>query len=103
MLKFAFDDTKLEPLVREKVQLMKDHGINTKSEVAFYCYCHDDSMHDDAVYRSNILKSLRVNADVMFNCDMPKTKRIKDLMKWSWRRCLYWKIPFQEYSNLCHT
>ena len=103
MLKFAFDDTKLEPVVREKIQLMKDHGINTKNDVAFYCYCHDNSMHDDTVYRCNVLKSLRVNADVMFNCDMSKTQRIKALMKWSWRKQLFWSIDYENYSRLSHT
>ena len=103
MLKFAFDNTKLEPVVREKIQLMKDHGINTKSDVAFYCYCHDDSMYEDTVYRANVLKSLRVNADVMFNCDMPKTQRIKALMKWSWRRQLFWSVDYENYSRLLHT
>jgi len=103
MLKFAFDDTKLEPIVREKIQLMKDHGINTKNDVAFYCYCHNDSMHNDAVYRSNVLKSLRVNADVMFNCDMPKTQRIKALLKWSWRKQLFWSVDYENYSRVLHT
>lgn len=102
-LKFAFDDTKLEGVVREKIYLMKDFGINTKNEVAFYCYCDDDDMHDDTVYRCNVLRSLNVNADVMFNCDKKKTSRIKNLMKWSWRKQLFWSIPYNEYSKLMHS
>lgn len=103
MYHFAFDFTELEPIVREKIQLLKDYGINLKNNVAFYCYCHDDKMHDDAVYRCNVLRSLRVNADVMFNCNMPKTQRIKALLKWSWRKQLYWSIPYEKYSKLLHT
>lgn len=103
MLKFAFDDTKLEDIVRKKIQTLKDHGVNTKNDVAFYCYCHDDKMHDDALYRANILRSLRVNADIMFNCETPKTQRIKALMKWSWRKQLFWSIPYEKYSKLLHT
>ena len=102
-LKFAFDDTSLESIVRDKIQMIKDAGVNTRSHVAFYCYCHDDSMFDDTLYRSNVLRSLNVNADVMFNCDMPKTQRVKALMKWSWRKQLFWGIPFNEYSKVLHT
>lgn len=103
VLKFAFDDTKLEGIVKDKIQLLKDYDVNTKNDVAFYCYCHDDKMHDDALYRANVLRSLNVNADIMFNCEMPKTQRIKALMKWSWRKPLYWGIPYEQYSKLLHT
>ena len=81
-LKFAFDDRSLEGIVKNKIQMIKDKGVNTKNDVAFYCYCHDDSMHDDTVYRAELLKSLGVNADVMWNCDKKKTGRIKNLLKW---------------------
>jgi len=100
---FAFDFTELESIVREKVQLLKDCGINTKNKVAFYCYCNSDQDFEDTLYRCNVLKSLRVNADVMFNCTMPKTQRIKSLMKWSWRKQLFWSVPFEKYSKLLHT
>lgn len=103
MYHFAFDFTELESIVREKIQLLKDYGINLKNNVAFYCYCHDDKMHDDAVYRCNVLKGLGTNADVMFNCEMPKTQRIRALMKWSWRKQLYWSISYEKYSKLLHT
>ena len=99
-LKFAFDDTKLESIIRKKIQMIKDYGVNTKNDVSVYCYCHDDSMHDDTVYRANVLRSLRVNADVMWNCDKRKTGRIKNLLKWSWRKPLFWSIPYKEYSKL---
>lgn len=103
MVKFAFDDSKLEKIIREKIQMLTDLGFNLKNNVAFYCYCDNDSMFEDTLYRCNVLKSLGVNADVMYNCDKPKTKRIKDLMKWSWRKQLFWSIPFERYSKLLHT
>ena len=100
---FAFDLTSLEPTIREKVQLLKDCGINTKNSVSIYCYVHDDSQYEDALYRCNVLRSLRVNARPMWNCDLPKTGRIKRLNKWAWRPNLYWSFPYKEYSKLCHT
>lgn len=103
IVRFAFDDIELEQDVRDKIQLLKDIGFNLKNNVAFYCYCHDDSMFKDTLYRCNILKKLGTNAHVMFNCEMPKTQRIKALVKWSWRKQLYWSIPFEKYSKLLHT
>jgi len=100
---FAFDFTSLEAVIRKKLDLLKDSGINIKNKVTFYVYCDSDLQYEDALYRCNVLRELGTNSNVMFNCDMPKTKRIKDLMKWSWRRCLYWKIPFERYSSLMHT
>ena len=102
-LKFAFDDTKLESLIRKKIQMIKDKGVNTKNDVAVYCYCHNDLMHDDALYRAELLKSLNVNADVMWNCELPRTQRIKNLVYWSWRKQLFWSIPYEQYSKLLHT
>lgn len=102
-LKFAFDDSRIETIVRDKIQLLKDNGVNTHSDVSVYCYCHDDYMYDDCRYRCNILKSLDVKADPMWNCELPKTERIKHLLKWGWRPQLYWSIDLDEYSKLLHT
>ena len=100
---FAFDKSSIESIVRDKIELLKDCGVNLRNNTSFYVYCDSDSCFDDALHRCNILRSLGTNASVMFNCENHKTKRIRDLMKWSWRRCLYWKIPFERYSNLLHT
>ena len=103
MLKFAFDDIKLEGVIRNKIDMLKDAGVNTKNDVAFYVYCDNDLMHDDALYRAKLLKSLRVNADVMWNCERTKTDRIKNLLKWSWRKPLFWSVEYEDYSKLLHT
>ena len=100
---FAFDFTNLEETVRSKVELLKDSGVNLKNNVSFYVYCDSDLQYEDALYRCNVLRELGTNASVMFNCDMPKTGRIRALMKWSWRKQLYWSIPFERYSRLLHT
>lgn len=102
-LKFAFDDTRLEGVVRKGIDMMKDAGVNTKNDVAFYCYCHDDSMFNDCLYRCNVLRDLRVNADVMWNCDLRPSRRIKWLKKWSWKKQLFWSVPFSEYRPSKHT
>ena len=100
---FAFDFTKLEPIIRDKVQLLKDCGISPKNKCDFYVYCHNDEQYKDALYRCNVLRELGASAFLMFNCDNGKTRRIKDLAKWCNRKCLYWSIPFERYSRLLHT
>lgn len=102
-VRFSFDDTKLEAVIRSKIDLLKDIGFSLRNNVAFYCYCHDDSMFEDTLYRCNILRSLGANAHVMFNCDMPKSQRIKNLIHWSWRKKFYWGIPYEKYSKSLHT
>lgn len=99
IINFAFDDVKLEGIIRDKIKLLSDVGINLRSSVQFFVYCHNDSMFDDALYRCNVLKELGTNAFMMFNCNNKRTKRIKHLQRWSNRRWLYWKIPFSEYLN----
>lgn len=100
---FAFDFRRLESVVRKKVRLLQECGISTKNSCDFYVYCHDDLMFDDALYRVNLLRSLGASAFFMFNCDRPKTQRIRDLTKWCNRKCLFWSVPFDEYSRLKHT
>ena len=100
---FAFDFTSLEPIIREKIQLLKDCGVNPKNYCDFYVYCHDDASYDDALYRCNVLRSIGASAFLMFNCENGKTRRIKDLTKWVNRKCLFWSIPFEKYSRLLHT
>lgn len=102
-LKFAFDDSNLKDIIIEKIDLMKSMGVNTHSDLAFYCYCDNDSMYQDCKDRCNLLKSLDVKADPMWNCDIPKTERVKILLKWAWRPQLYWSIDLDEYSKLLHT
>lgn len=103
IIRIAFDDTGLESIVRNKIQLFKDSGLDIKQKLMVYCYCHDDSMYADTLYRCNVLRELGTNAFVMFNCDQKRTRRIRDLIHWCNRKVLYWTVPFKEYSRLCHT
>lgn len=103
IIRFAFDDTKIEPIIREKIELLKDVGFDIRNKVQFYCYCHNDSMHDDTLYRCKVLKNLGTNAFVMYNCDKPRTSRIRNLIYWCNRKVIYWSIPYEEYYKKAHT
>lgn len=97
IINFAFDDSKLEGIIRSKIALLKNVGINLRSDLQFFVYCHSDEMFEDALHRCNILKDLGTNAFVMFNCDNKRSRRIMKLQRWSNRRWLYWKMSFQDY------
>jgi len=94
---FAFDFIELEAIVREKINLLKEVGINLRTDTTFYVYCDSDLDYDNAVYRCNVLRDLGTNAFLMWNCNAKKTRRIKNLIHWCNRKMLYWKIPFEEY------
>ena len=96
---FAFDFPDLEPVIREKVELLRDVGINLRTDTTFYVYCDSDQDYDNALHRCNILRDLGTNAFLMWNCEAVKTNRIKRLIHWCNRKMLYWSVPFNEYIS----
>jgi len=100
---FAWDNIKDEEIIREKINLLKGVGINTRSSVIFYVYLDGEYDYDSAVYRCRVLKSLDTNAFVMFNIDETPTKKINGLRRWANRKQLFWCCDIDEYkrNNLC--
>lgn len=103
MIRIAFDDMKDYEAVHKGINLFKDYGFDIRHRLQVYCYCHNSEMHDDCHKRCKMVKDLGTNAFVMFNCDMPKTRKIKNLIHWCNRKPLYWSIPYEKYSKICHT
>lgn len=97
-LKFAFDDMCEKESVLSGIQLLRGAGIDVRSKVYFYVYCHDDAHFDDALMRCRILKENGTNAFVMANIDTPRSKRVKHLQKWSNRPWIYWSIDFDQFT-----
>ncbi|HUT00610.1 MAG TPA: hypothetical protein VMY59_09865 [Candidatus Thermoplasmatota archaeon] len=83
----------LEQKVDRSISLLKKIVNKKTKEVLF----------DDALWRCNVLRGLGASAFVMFNCENHKTERVRHLVKWTTRKCLYWKVPFIEYSKLRHS
>jgi hypothetical protein len=96
---FAFDDTKLESIVRSKCALLKDYGINLRNDVQFYVYLDNEKQYQDAVYRCRVLKELGANPFVMFNINHRPTKKINDLRRWANRRWAFWSCDIEEYDR----
>jgi hypothetical protein len=102
MFEFAWDDIKLEKIVKHKIQMMKDCGLNTRQKVQIYTYVDSDNEFESGLYRCNELKKLNVNAFVMFNIDNPRTQRVQDLMRWVNKKMFFWKYSFEEYMKIHH-
>lgn len=96
---FAWDNIKDEVIVREKVELLKESGINTRSDVIFYVYLDGDYDYDSAVHRCRVLKSLNTNPFVMFNIDETPTKRVNELRRWANRKWAFWSCDIAEYDR----
>ena len=95
---FAFDNSNLKEIVKEKCQMMKDAGINIRRDVIFYVYCHNPAHVTDAVRRCNILKKIGTMPFVMYNIDATRTPRVKRLQHWANRRQWFWSCKFEEFS-----
>lgn len=102
LFEFAWDDIKLEKIVKWKIQLMKNCGLNTRGKVQIYVYVDSDDQFKSGLYRCNELKKLNVNSFVMYNIDNPRTQRISDLMRWANKKMFYWKFSFEEYLKIHH-
>lgn len=69
MFQFAWDDIKLEKIVKEKIKMIQNCGLNTRSKVQVYVYVDSNDEFESGLYRCNELKKMKVNAFVMFNID----------------------------------
>ena len=96
--KFAFDSMDYKDDVLRGIQILRDAGIDTKNRCIFYVYTDGDDAVDDAVERMRILKENNASAYVMLNMDVPKTRRMADLKRWS-RPWLFWSIDIDQYER----
>ncbi len=95
---FAFDNSNLSDIVKEKVKMMKEYGLNIHKDVIFYVYCDSPKDVSNAVSRCRLLKKLNVNAFVMYNIDRNRTPRVKRLQHWANRRSIFWSCDFKEFD-----
>lgn len=96
---FAFDDDRYKEQVLDGIQMLKDAGIDTRSRVSFYVYCHDDDHYDSAVARCHTLKAAGVSAYAMCNTETKRTKRMKALQRWTARPWLFWSCDLADYNH----
>lgn len=96
---FAFDDLKLEPVIRSSCKLLQEHGINLRNDVQFYVYVDSVAGYNAAVNRCRILKELGTNPFVMYNINNKPTKEINQLRRWANRRAIFWTCDIADYTR----
>lgn len=96
---FAFDDTRLEPIIRSKCEMLKSHGIDIRHLVQFYVYLDSVEQYNDAVYRCRVLKELNTNPFVMFNINHKPTKKVNELRRWANRKWAFWSFDIEDYTR----
>lgn len=102
-LDFAFDSLRYQDSVKKSIQLLKDAGVNVRSNVQFYVYCDRSQTGEygieSATKRCQMLKELGTNAYVMLNIDDEPTQEMKNLKRWANRKQIFWSIDFQDYKT----
>jgi len=96
---FAFDDSKLESIIRDKCEILKNHGIDIRHLVQFYVYLDSINQYDDAVYRCRVLKELNTNPFVMFNINNKPDKKVNSLRRWANRKWAFWSCDIANYTR----
>lgn len=96
---FAFDDSKLEPIIRSKCEILKKHGIDIRHSVQFYVYLDSINQYDDAVYRCRVLKELGTNPFIMFNINNKPNKKVNSLRRWANRKWAFWSCDISNYTR----
>lgn len=104
-MRFAWDRVETEERVKAGIEMLKDHGINVRRNVAFYVLCgffepggQDRETFCKDVYRCNQLRGWNVRAYVMpYEGGTPL---IRALARWANRPPAYWKIPFYQYDRM---
>lgn len=97
--RFAFDNSNMADLIKEKCDLLKSVGINIRHNTQFYVYCDSDQDYDDAVWRCRYLKELNTNPFVQYNIDKNPTKRINQLRRWANRKQAFWAFDIEDYNR----
>lgn len=102
---FAWDRIGLEDRVKAGIEMLRDHGINVRRNLAFYVLVgyHEPGQSPDPfckdLYRCNNLREWGVRAFAMpYNEE--KTFLISSLVRWAGRPGAYWKVPFWQYDRL---
>lgn len=99
LLGLAWDSLELEPIILQKLNLLRIGGFNLRSEIQLFCYVDSDKQFDSGLYRANKLKEIGTNAFIMFNPNSKKSKRIIDLQRWTNRRWAFWGCDFNEFKR----
>jgi len=90
---FAFDDVRLEPIVRKGIGILLDVGINPHT-LSFYVLVGYSSTFEEDLYRCNVLREYGIRPYVM---RYKKSKQLNALARWANAPAGLWRNSFSEY------
>lgn len=95
-IRFAFDSPRLESIVRKKVSLLREHGV--EDAFPFYVLVGFDSTFEEDMHRLEVLKELGCRAYVMRHRKTPKETRYIRMAQWANQ---FWTFAKYDYKTFC--
>lgn len=97
-IRFAFDNPKLEAIIRKKVAMLRNHGV--KDTFPFYVLVGFDTTFEEDMHRLEVLKELGCRAYVMRHENTPKERRYIRMAQWANQFWTFAKYSFEEFSYI---
>lgn len=95
-IRFAFDDPKLEAVVRRKVAMLREHKV--KNAFPFYVLAGFDTTFEEDMHRLEVLKELGCRAYVMRHENTPRERRYIRMAQWANQ---FWTFAKYDYKTFC--
>ena len=93
--RFAFDHPSLEPIIREKIILMRKY--KPRARLFLYVLVGFNTTFEEDLYRCNIIKELGCRAYVMRHENTPKERRYTLLAEWTNQMWTFIKYDFETF------
>jgi len=95
-IRFAFDYPSLEPIIREKIAMLRQ--FYKRKYIFFYVLVGYDSTFEEDMHRLKVLKELGCRAYVMRHENTPKEKRYIRMAEWVNQ---FWTFAKYDYETFC--
>lgn len=95
---FAWDNLRMESIVKSGIDMLRDHKINIRRNVSFYVLSGFDTLVESDIYRCNKLREWGAMAFVMKYHD--NNPILNHLARWANKRELFRSTTFEKYINL---
>lgn len=95
-IRFAFDKMEDEKPVIRGIEILKNAGINIRSDVEFYVLVNFDTKPSEDLYRVKLLKKLGTNPFIMLYNKI-RTPFTEKLARYCNRKWLLWSCEFEDF------
>jgi len=95
-VRFAFDSPELEPIIREKVAMLRQYY--KRKYIFFYVLVGFNTTFEQDLHRCNVLRELGCRPYIMRHENTPKEKRYIRLAEWCNQ---FWTFAKYDYETFC--